>query len=319
MKSSPSSSETAGHKKSTLPIYAFAYLAFLYVPVLVLPIFSFNDSQFIAFPLSGFTTRPYVQAKMMLRALPTDLRPADPPFWYMPNTGSIGYQGVQYSKGDTIQTVVKDVRNVSSELVIEFNLPKLRAGMYRLDILVAAPPKTNGEQPVLLRERRDLSIKANGFPRMETIQQLIEPLSYIAYKKDLQHIIGAQNVQDLKDRFDAFWGERMPSKQAGINTIKEFYSRVEQANLMFTTYKEGWKTDPGMVYIIMGAPQQVEEQLDVEVWRYSYNSRDPLSTFTFQKIRPYEGDFINYILVRSPYFEQEWLRQVERWRTGSVF
>jgi spermidine/putrescine transport system permease protein len=46
-------------KSRALPIYAFVYLAFLYVPVLVLPIFSFNDSQFIAFPLSGFTTRWY--------------------------------------------------------------------------------------------------------------------------------------------------------------------------------------------------------------------------------------------------------------------
>ena len=46
-------------KSKSLLLYAFAYLAFLYVPVLVLPVFSFNDSQFIAFPLSGFTTRWY--------------------------------------------------------------------------------------------------------------------------------------------------------------------------------------------------------------------------------------------------------------------
>ncbi|HVW72227.1 MAG TPA: ABC transporter permease [Rhizomicrobium sp.] len=46
-------------KNRSLLIYAFAYLAFLYVPVLVLPIFSFNNSEFIAFPLSGFTTRWY--------------------------------------------------------------------------------------------------------------------------------------------------------------------------------------------------------------------------------------------------------------------
>lgn len=39
--------------------YAIAYLAFLYLPVMVLPVFSFNNSQFIAFPLSGFTTRWY--------------------------------------------------------------------------------------------------------------------------------------------------------------------------------------------------------------------------------------------------------------------
>jgi len=46
-------------KHKSLLLYAFAYLAFLYVPVLVLPVFSFNNSQFIAFPLSGFTTRWY--------------------------------------------------------------------------------------------------------------------------------------------------------------------------------------------------------------------------------------------------------------------
>lgn len=46
-------------RNRTLVLYAFAYLAFLYVPMLVLPVFSFNNSEFIAFPLSGFTTRWY--------------------------------------------------------------------------------------------------------------------------------------------------------------------------------------------------------------------------------------------------------------------
>ena len=46
-------------KNRGLLFYAFVYLAFLYVPVLVLPVFSFNSSEFIAFPLSGFTTRWY--------------------------------------------------------------------------------------------------------------------------------------------------------------------------------------------------------------------------------------------------------------------
>jgi spermidine/putrescine transport system permease protein len=46
-------------RSRTLFIYAIGYLAFLYVPVLFLPVFSFNNSQFIAFPLTGFTTRWY--------------------------------------------------------------------------------------------------------------------------------------------------------------------------------------------------------------------------------------------------------------------
>jgi len=44
-----------------LAIYAVLYLAFLYIPVLFLPLFSFNDSIYIAFPLAGFTTNWYVE------------------------------------------------------------------------------------------------------------------------------------------------------------------------------------------------------------------------------------------------------------------
>ena len=57
--------------------YAAAYLAFLYVPVLLLPLFSFNDSLFIAFPLNGFTTKWYAQMwadEAMHRALGNSLK-----------------------------------------------------------------------------------------------------------------------------------------------------------------------------------------------------------------------------------------------------
>lgn len=44
-----------------LHVYALIYLAFLYIPVLFLPLFSFNDAIYIAFPLKGFTTTWYEQ------------------------------------------------------------------------------------------------------------------------------------------------------------------------------------------------------------------------------------------------------------------
>ncbi|WP_147125012.1 ABC transporter permease [Shimia ponticola] len=40
----------------SLRAYAVAYLIFLYAPIFLLPLFAFNDSTIIAFPLSGFTT-----------------------------------------------------------------------------------------------------------------------------------------------------------------------------------------------------------------------------------------------------------------------
>lgn len=40
-----------------LGVYAILYLLFLYAPIVLLPIFAFNDAEIIAFPLSGFSTR----------------------------------------------------------------------------------------------------------------------------------------------------------------------------------------------------------------------------------------------------------------------
>jgi spermidine/putrescine transport system permease protein len=42
-------------------LYAVFYLIFLYAPVVLLPLFAFNDSTIIAFPLQGFTTKWFVE------------------------------------------------------------------------------------------------------------------------------------------------------------------------------------------------------------------------------------------------------------------
>lgn len=49
------------NKFGVIGVYTVLYLAFLYIPVLFLPLFSFNDSVYIAFPLKGFTTQWYEQ------------------------------------------------------------------------------------------------------------------------------------------------------------------------------------------------------------------------------------------------------------------
>lgn len=41
--------------------YAYLYLLFLYAPILLLPLFAFNNSTIIAFPLKGFTTEWFAQ------------------------------------------------------------------------------------------------------------------------------------------------------------------------------------------------------------------------------------------------------------------
>ncbi len=59
-----------------LPVYAVLFMVFLYGPMLLMPLFSFNDSTFATFPLKGFTTRHYFEMAgntSMLEALRNSL------------------------------------------------------------------------------------------------------------------------------------------------------------------------------------------------------------------------------------------------------
>ena len=63
----------------SLLVYAIFYLAFLYGPLLFLPLFSFNDSIYIAFPLKGFTLQWYAAMagqKALINALLNSLKVA---------------------------------------------------------------------------------------------------------------------------------------------------------------------------------------------------------------------------------------------------
>ncbi|MDO6966533.1 ABC transporter permease [Rhizobium alvei] len=50
---------TIGNASRLLPAYVGIYLVFLYLPVLLLPIFSFNNAAAPTLPLAGFTTKWY--------------------------------------------------------------------------------------------------------------------------------------------------------------------------------------------------------------------------------------------------------------------
>ncbi len=68
-----------GEPGKVLAGFAIFYLVFLYGPVLFLPVFSFNDSVFVAFPLKAFTTKWYEQAfadQDMIKALIASLQVA---------------------------------------------------------------------------------------------------------------------------------------------------------------------------------------------------------------------------------------------------
>ncbi len=85
-------------------------------------------------------------------------------------------------------------------------------------------------------------------------------------------------TDDARDKFiDTFWNARNPDPNAPTNAFKEtHYERLAYANAHFGygNVQDGWRSDRGMVYITLGAPQQIEkypennEVRPIQIWFY---------------------------------------------------
>ena len=253
-------------------------------------------------------------AVMELVRFESDTTAASPPYWLVPSRGSLRYRGVFYDEADTLQVTRRSLEAAEGDAVVEFSLPPLTRGMYGLTIRVL-----DGAGGPTVQRERILSVKNETFPQIALLDDLVEALAYLAYDDEIEHIQDAGSAAEKKQRFDAFWGSLVPNRNVAANLIELYYGRIEEANLFFTGYKEGWKTDRGMVYIVMGPPLFVDRRVETVTWHYSYSESNPVRTFVFERARDSREDaFENYVLARRPYYQQEWIRSLDLWRSGDV-
>jgi GWxTD domain-containing protein len=153
------------------------------------------------------------------------------------------------------------------------------------------------------------------FPKITRPEKLARPLVYMSTNAEA---IDLYNSKDPKRTLDNYWLNLTQGNQSTAKrTIKAFYQRVEQANQLFTTYKEGWKTDKGMVFIIMGDPVKITRTKDKEIWTYTRNTQYSELNFTFTKRSNQFADD-HYELQRYAEYQSIWFPTVEQWRNGDV-
>src|SRR5690606_38240941 len=128
-------------------------------------------------------------------------------------------------------------------------LPELPRGLYRIEAQTEGDP---GVDP--LRQGRFLVVTSPGFPRVQTLDEMVDALGYIAYEREVGRIREGTTAAERLQRFDAFWGSLVRQRSVATNLIETYYARIEEANLLYSSYKEGWKTDRGMVYVLLGPP-----------------------------------------------------------------
>lgn len=149
------------------------------------------------------------------------------------------------------------------------NIP---AGDY--SVIVTAKTKAD---VFLTKNSRNYSFGWDDVPTSEKDLDLaIDQLLYFAKTDVLNTMKEAKTLDEKMKLFTAFWERWDPSPGTTKNEMmEEYYRRVRVANKLFRAFKfEGWKTDRGMVYIMYGQPDFVDEKYSssdmkpYEIWYY---------------------------------------------------
>jgi GWxTD domain-containing protein len=144
------------------------------------------------------------------------------------------------------------------------------------------------------------------YPRFSKIEDLIKPLIFICTQDEYAELL---NSKGDKPKFDKVILDITKDKDRASNFMKGYFRRVELANQYFISYKEGWKTDRGMIYLIFGVPDEVSVNDGNETWYYK-NSK---SRFTFVKSGSvYDPE--NHVLLRDERFMEPWFSTIDLWR-----
>lgn len=155
----------------------------------------------------------------------------------------------------------------------------------------------------------------DGFPDIVKVDQMIAPLRFITSKDEYDNM---NNNKSKKAAVDAFWINCAGSQDRAKEVIRKYYNRVKDANVYFTSYLEGWKTDRGMVYLIFGPPNLVYKATDSETWVYGEDNNLNSLNFNFNKVtNPIAEN--DYILQRSTIYKSNWYRSVDIWRQGRIY
>jgi GWxTD domain-containing protein len=175
----------------------------------------------------------------------------------------------------------KYIRRVDGTRTMEyFSLAKgnLPQGQYELKVKVIQGRKGS-------ETTKKFTVRWADLPStVEDIDRAVEQLKYIADKKDWDKLRKTDRAEKL-NAFKEFWGKRDPSPGTSKNErMDEYYNRVAYANHTFTGFREGWKSDMGMIFIIFGPPSDIERHpfdtgsKPYEIWYYYTINRN----FTFQ-------------------------------------
>lgn len=158
-----------------------------------------------------------------------------------------------------------------SQMYYEFDSLAFTAGDYNAVVTV-----NDDEYNLAASVNKSFVSLLVGLPFViKNLDKAIDQMIYIATATEIDEIKEGQNYQERLESFLNWWKKKDPTDNTQENEVfNEYFRRVEYANRNFTHYTEGWRTDMGMVYIILGAPSNIDrhpfdyDRKPYEIWEY---------------------------------------------------
>ncbi len=120
-------------------------------------------------------------------------------------------------------------------------------------------------------------------PMTSDIDKAIRQLRYIATQEDMDRMSAPKTVGERRKLFEHFWKSVDPSPGTQRNeAFDEYFARVDYCTKNFQSYAEGWLSDMGMVYIVLGPPESNRRQMSADGRTYiQWNYAMPPRQFLF--------------------------------------
>lgn len=154
-----------------------------------------------------------------------------------------------------------------------------------------------------------------SFPEVKTPDELMEPLFYITTLAEYRDL---RKKPNRKLAVDDFWLKTGNNMEKSRELLRIYYNRVVYSNLYFTSNKEGWKTDRGMIFILFGPPNRIRMTGTGESWYYFAKRKS--KTVEFRFTRQHDAFSIqNLVWSKTTESQVYWNEAVRSWRNGKVY
>lgn len=196
----------------------------------------------------------------------------------------------------------RDLKTAVNKIIYTLQEFPFELGVYTLVVTVV-----DSNQTELIKTTKSFYSHWKGLPSVITdIDKAISQTVYIANPDEIEFMEEGGNTKEKTKRFLEYWKKKDPSPNNDENEIfDEYFRRIAYSNENFSNYIEGWRSDRGMVYTILGSPNNIDrhpfeyDSKPYEVWEYydlnrSFIFLDQTGFGDYRLITPLSGDLYRY-------------------------